>query len=53
MLAPVPVKIAPSGSLQSQEKNVDLTDIRSGFLVEMMSSAGVPEQSPTTRLVGA
>ena len=41
----VPAKIVPSGSLQSQ--SVDLKDN------QMMSSAGVPEQSPTIGLVGA
>ena len=53
MPAPVPTKIAPSGSLQSKGKNVNPTDIQLGSLVETMSSAGVPEQSPTTGLVGA
>ena len=53
MPAPVPAKIAPSGSLQSQRKSVDPKYIQPGSLVEMMSSAGVPEQSPTTGLDGA
>ena len=43
VLTPVPTKIAPSGSLQSQRKNVDPKDIQLGSPIEMMSSAGVPE----------
>jgi len=48
----MPAKIAPSGSLQSQRKNVDPKDIQPGSPVEMMSSTEVLEQSPTTGLVG-
>jgi len=51
--APVPTKTAPSSSFQSQGKNVDSTDIQLGSPAEMMSSAGVLDQSPTTGLVGA
>jgi len=46
-------KIAPSGSLQSQRKNVDLKEIQPGSPVEMMFLVRVPEQSLTTGLVGA
>ena len=53
MSAPVPAKIAPSGSLQSQRKSVDPKYIQPDSPVAMMSSAGVPEQSPTTGLDGA
>jgi len=51
--APISTKTAPSSSFQSQGKNVDSIDIQPGSLVEMMSSTGVPEQSPTTGLIGA
>jgi len=53
VLAPVPTKTAPSGSFQSQGKNVDPTNFQPGSQVEKLSLAGVSEQSPTTGLVGA
>ena len=53
MPTPVSAKIAPSSFLQSQRKSVDPKDIQLGSPVEMMFSVGVPEQSPTIRLVGA
>jgi len=53
MSTPVPTGIAPSGSLQSQRKSIDPKNILSHFPVEMMPSARVPEQNPTTELVGA
>jgi len=53
MPAPVSTKIAPSVSLQNQGKSVDPIGIQPRFPVEMMSSMGVPEQSPTTGLIGA
>ena len=49
----VPIGIVSSGSLQGQEKITDPKDILPGSLVEMMPSAGVPEQSPTTGFVRA
>ena len=50
---PMPVRIVPSGSLQSQGKSIYHKNILPGSPVEMMSSAGVLEQSPFTGLVGA
>ena len=48
-----PIGIVSSGSLQGRGKIVDPKDILPGSPVEMMSSAGVPEQSPTTGLLEA
>ena len=45
--------MVPSGSLQCQEGGTNPKDVQSGSLIEMMPSAGVPEQSPTTRLIRA
>ena len=50
---PVSTKIAPSGFLQSQRKSIDPKNILSDSPIEMMPLAGIPEQSPTTGLVGA
>ena len=47
----VSTRIASIGSLQSQEKSIDPNIILPGSLIKMMPSAGVPEQSPTIRLV--
>ena len=53
VLTPVPAMIAPSDSLQSQRKSINHKNILSDSPVDIMSSVGVPEQSPTNGLVGA
>jgi len=49
--APVPTKVVPSSSFQSQGMIIDPTDIQPVSSVEMMSSVEDPEESPTVGLV--
>ena len=53
VLTPVPTRFAPSDSLQSQRKSINHKNILSDSPVDIMSSVGVPEQSPTNGLIGA